>query len=117
MTAKIEKFEDILVWQKSRTLCNSIYSEFLSSKDYSFRDQLQRAAVSIMNNIAEGYERKGDKQFKNFLFISKGSAGEVRSMLVLALDLQYIDAEKYQELFSLAEEISKMLSAFIKKLD
>ena len=74
---KIERFEDIIAWQKAKELTMLIYARFRDSRDYSFRDQLQRAAVSIMNNIAEGFERRSNKELKQFLFISKGSAGEV----------------------------------------
>jgi len=80
---KIEKFEDILVWQKSQELIILIYGEFRNIKDYAFRDQIQRAAVSIMNNIAEGYERKGNKEFRKFLYIAKGSCGEVALSIAL----------------------------------
>ncbi|MDO8241173.1 MAG: four helix bundle protein [Candidatus Moranbacteria bacterium] len=114
---KIEKFEDIIAWQKSRMLTLDIYNIFKLNRDFSFRDQIQRAAVSVMNNIAEGFERKGDKEFKHFLFIAKGSCGEVRSMLYLSLDLGYIKEEEFTRLYNLSFEISKMLSGFIKKLD
>ena len=113
---KIEKFEDILAWQESKFLAKGIYSLFKNNKDYSFRDQIQRAAVSIMNNIAEGYERKGNKEFVKFLYIAKGSCAEVRSMIYLALDLGYInnkDLDMYQDK---CLHISSMLSNFIKKL-
>lgn len=113
---KINGFEDIIVWQKSRDLSLTIYKLYTFCKDYSFRDQIQRAAVSIMNNIAEGYERNGNKEFRNFLFISKGSCAEVRSMLLLSLELGYISREDFEQNYSLTVEISKMLSAFIKKL-
>ena len=113
---KIEKFEDILVWQKSKTFIENIYNEFRNCKDYSFRDQIQRASVSITNNIAEGYEKMGNKEFNKFLYISKGSCGEVRSMLHLVLDLGYINKEKFDLFFNQSIEISKMLSGFIKKL-
>ena len=66
---KIEKFEDILAWQKAKSLTLFIYTSFKSNKDYAFRDQIQRASVSILNNIAEGFERKGDKELSHFLFI------------------------------------------------
>ena len=78
---KFERFEDIQAWQKAKLLSVRIYNVFESSKDYSFKDQIQRASVSIMNNIAEGFERKSNNEFKHFLFIAKGSCGEVRSML------------------------------------
>ena len=90
----IEKFEDILSWQKAKLLTLCIYKSFKTCKDFGFRDQIQRATVSIMNNIAEGFERKGDKEFKRFLFIAKGSCGEVRSMVYLAHDLGYISKEE-----------------------
>lgn len=110
------KFEDIVVWQKSKDLTFEIYSIFSVCKDYGFKDQIQRASVSIMNNIAEGYERKSNKEFKQFLYISKGSSGEVRSMLILALDLKYIKMEDYEKLGNASIEIAKMLSGLIKTL-
>ena len=72
---KIERFEDMISWQKAKKLTVEIYKNFDNCKDYGFRDQIQRASVSIMNNIAEGFERRGDKEFKHFLFITKGSCG------------------------------------------
>ncbi len=113
---RIDKFEDIIAWQKSKELTKLIYSKFAESKDYSFRDQIQRASVSIMNNIAEGFERKSNNEFKYFLYISKGSCGEVRSMLLLAYELNKISIADYQEMNVLSEEISKMLPGFIKTL-
>ena len=82
---KFDRFEEIIAWQKSKDLCKEIYLLFENSKDYSFKDQIQRATVSIMNNIAEEYERRTNNEFKHFLYIAKGSCGEVRSMLALAL--------------------------------
>ena len=113
---KIEKFEDIIAWQKAKILILLLYKIFLHSRDYSFRDQILRAGVSIMNNIAEGYERRGDKELTKFMYIAKGSAGEVRSMLYLALDLGYISKEQFTTCYSLTVEISKILSGFIKSL-
>ncbi len=113
---KIEKFEDIIAWQKSKLLSKSIYEHFINNKDYGFKDQIQRASVSIMNNIAEGFERKGDRELSHFLFIAKGSCGEVRSMLYLALELKYISENDFQNMYNEAVEISKMLSGFIKTL-
>ncbi|TAL48887.1 four helix bundle protein [Patescibacteria group bacterium] len=114
---KIERFEDILIWQKSKILVVNIYSTFKNCKDWSFRDQIQRAPVSIMNNIAEGFERRGDKEFKHFLFMAKGSAAEVRSMLYVASEIKLIPKEVFKGLYAKAEEISKMLSGFISKLN
>lgn len=113
---KIEKFEDIIAWEKSRELTLKIYKTFTDCKDFGFRNQIQRASVSIMNNIAEGFERRSNKEFKQFLYIAKGSCGEVRSMLYLAVELKYITDIKYKELLNLSFEISKMLSGFIKTL-
>jgi four helix bundle protein len=114
---KIEKFEDLLVWQKAKKLILEIYPSFVGCNDFSFRDQIRRASVSIMNNIAEGYERKGNKEFRKFLYISKGSCGEVRSMLYLAKDLGYIDENVFEKLFEECVSISRMLFSLIKKLD
>lgn len=114
---KIEKFEDIIAWQKAKALTIDIYSTFKDSKDFGFRDQIQRASVSIMNNIAEGFERKGDKELGRFLFIAKGSCGEVRSMLYLAFELNYLTKEKTRELYDLSLEISRLLSGLIKTLN
>lgn len=110
------RFEEILCWQKAKSLTLDIYKIFESNKDYSFRDQIQRASVSIMNNIAEGYERKSNKEFRQFLYISKGSAGEVRSMLSLALELKYLNSEKFNLLSEQSILISRMLSSLISKL-
>jgi four helix bundle protein len=112
----IRQFEDIIAWQKSHVLAVEIYSTFKSCRDFSFRDQIQRAAVSIINNIAEGYERSGDKELGRFFFIAKGSCGELRSMLYLALDLGYINKIEFESMYGKSTEISKMLSGFIKKL-
>ncbi|MBU4142066.1 four helix bundle protein [Patescibacteria group bacterium] len=114
---KIEKFEDIIAWQKAEELTIDIYKQFRSCRDFSFRDQIQRAVVSIMNNIAEGFERRGDKEFKHFLFIAKGSCGEARSMLYLALELGYLSKNDFSRFYNLSLEISKLLSGFIKILD
>lgn len=113
---KIEKFEDIIAWQRARELTKIIYQELRNSRDFGFRDQMQRASVSIMNNIAEGFERKGNKELKNFLFIAKGSSAEVRSMSYLAFDLQYITKQQHDKLLSMTDEIARLLSGFIKTL-
>jgi len=113
---KAERFEDIIVWQKSKSFAVSIYKTFEDSRDFSFRDQIQRATISIMNNIAEGFERKTNNDFKHFLFIAKGSCGEVRSMLHLAKETYKINEQTFNDLYNSSLEISKMLSGFIKKL-
>ena len=114
---KIEKFEEIISWKKGKELTILVYSEFKNCKDFSFKNQTERASVSIMNNIAEGFERRTNKELKNFLFIAKGSAGETRSMLDLALDLKYLNKASFEKMYNLTLEISKLLSGFIKTLD
>jgi four helix bundle protein len=113
---KIESFEDILAWQKAKKLTVDVYDICRELKDYGFRDQLQRAAVSVMNNIAEGFERQSNKEFKYFLYVAKGSSGEVRSMVHLAQELAYFDESTSQNLTHQATEVSKLLSGFIKRL-
>ncbi|MEK9201494.1 MAG: four helix bundle protein [Patescibacteria group bacterium] len=113
---KIQKFEDIISWQKAKELNILLNKQFQVCRDFNFKTQLLRAAVSIMNNIAEGYERGSNKELKHFLFISKGSCAEVRSMLYLALELGFITQEQFDFNSALAIEISKMISGFIKTL-
>lgn len=113
---KFDQFEDIIAWQKSKELVIHTYKVFDSLRDFSFRDQARRAAISVMNNIAEGFERKSNKEFKQFLFISKGSCGELRSMLVIAKELGYISPKSYNILYDRCLEISRMISGLIKTL-
>lgn len=113
---KFSRFEEILAWQKAKELSLLIYATFSNCRDYSFRDQIQRASISVMNNIAEGFERSSDKEFKHFLFIAKGSSAEIRSMIVIASELGYVNKETEIKIYNLSEEISKMLSGLIKTL-
>jgi len=116
---KEKSFEDLQVWQDARIFVKSIY-ELTSldnfKKDYGLKDQIQRAAVSIMNNITEGYERDNNKEFVNFLGYGKGSAGEVRSMLYVALDLNYISKDDFDKSYSKAVSIITQISNFKKYL-
>lgn len=112
----IEKFEDILAWQKSKELSILIYGLFKNNRDYGFKDQIQRASISIMNNIAEGFERKGNKELKQFLYIAKGSSAEVRSMLYISLENKYMSKESFEKAYNLSVDISRLLSGFIKTL-
>lgn len=112
----IKRFEDIVAWQKSRELALLIYKLFKNNRDFGFKDQIQRAVISIMNNIAEGFERQGNKEFRNFLYIAKGSCAEVRSMIYIALELKYITREDFDKTSGLSSEISRLLSGFIKTL-
>lgn len=113
---RIERFEDIIAWQKAKELTIQIYRIFSSSNDYGFKNQIQRASVSIMNNIAEGFERKSNNEFRQFLYIAKGSCAEVRSMLILARELKLMEENLSMNLYKLSEEISKILSGLIKTL-
>lgn len=118
--AKIERFEDIDAWKKGRVLTRRIYAitnEGAFARDFGLSDQIRRAGVSIMSNIAEGFERgSGDKEFARFLSIAKGSAGEVRAQLYAALDVGYLTEAQFDELTELATEISRLLSRFMQYL-
>ena len=113
-------FEDLTIWQDARQLLKEIYSIFmikgLAQRDYGFRDQLQRAALSVMNNIAEGFERSSKADFARFLDIAKGSCGEVRSMLYVANDLGYIPKDKALGLISQFQILSKQIATLSKTL-
>ena len=117
--ATIERFEDIKAWQAARDLVSAIYrvtAQGQFAKDFGLRDQVRRASVSVMSNIAEGFERSSDREFRRFLYIAKGSAGEVRSHLFVAVDLGYITAEEFSDLRTKSEEVAKSLSGFITYL-
>ena len=113
---KATKFEDLLIWQNARTLVGDIYKNASNLKDYGFRDQIQRAAVSTMNNIAEGFERNSDMDFKRFLCIAKASCGEVRSMLYLSEDLHYLTPETANTLRNDAVQLSAKIASLIRYL-
>jgi four helix bundle protein len=105
--ATIRRVEDIQTWQKARELVREIYktcAEGALTKDFGLRDQLRRAAVSAMANVAEGFARKSDRDFAHFLDIAKGSADEVQSLLYVALDVGYVDEGEFQKLHGLADE-------------
>ena len=113
----IRQFEDILSWQKAKDLTVYIYNLFKDNRDYGFRDQIQRASISIMNNIAEGFERKGYREFSRFLYIAKGSAGEVRSMSHIGMEIGYLTNDEYIYIRQTAEEISRLLSGLIRDIE
>lgn len=117
--ATIERFEDILAWQKAREATVVVYgitSRGHFSKDFGLRDQIRRSSVSIMANIAEGFGRKSDKEFANFLNIAHGSVAETQSHLYVAIDLGYMDSTQFADLYTTFEEVSKMVMAFSKHL-
>lgn len=113
---KIQKFEDIIAWQKAQDLAVDIYSIFRENKDFSFKDQICRASISISNNIAEGFDRSSDADFCRFLYISLASCSEVKSMLYLAERLKYLDSTQKEKLLLQSIEISKILNGLIKSL-
>ena len=109
-------FEDLIAWQKARTLVRNIHeisNKGLFKKDYSLRNQICRASVSAISNVAEGFEREGDKEFIQFLSQAKASSGEVRSQLYVALDLGYVTEEEFDNLHNMAHEASRVISGLI----
>jgi four helix bundle protein len=117
--AKVRKFEDLRAWQMAKDLAAAVYKVTDGerfAKDFGLRDQIRRAAVSAMSNIAEGFERDTDKELQRFLYMAKGSIGEVRSQLHLAADLGYLRPTESADLRDKAERISKSVSAFITYL-
>ena len=114
---RIYKFEEIQSWQKAKELTVGVYKNFSDNKDYGFKDQIQRASVSVMNNIAEGFESQTNKMFIRYLYIAKGSCGEVRSMLYLAKEFNYISEEQFEKLSNLSLDATRLISGFIKKLN
>ncbi len=113
---KIEKFEDLICWQKGKELALLTYKLFKNNRDFSFCDQIKRAVVSVMNNIAEGFERQTNKEFTQFLYIAKGSCGEVRSMFSIALELGYILQEDFEKMNKLSLDTARLISGLIKVL-
>jgi len=112
MKEKIERFEDLIAWQKARELTKQIYDVTRTgqfSKDFGLKDQIRRASVSVMSNIAEGFDRGGRTEFHRFLVIAKGSCAEVRSQLYIARDIGYIDKKYFDELYSLISETSRII--------
>lgn len=117
--ATIKKFEDLDIWQRSRQLSKSIYLKTIEgsfAKDFSLKDQINRSTGSVMDNIAEGFERDGRQEFIQFLSYSKSSAGEVRSQLYRALDHGHITQEQFDEFYNHTLNIGKMLSGFMSYL-
>lgn len=112
----VKKFEDLEVWKNARQFSVMIYQiteQGNFKKDFGLKDQLRRAAVSIVSNIAEGFERNGNKEFVQFLSYAKGSSGEIRAQLYIAKDLDYINEEQFNELSEKITMISKMIAGFI----
>ena len=118
--AKVQSFEDLVAWQKARVLASDIYrttraGEF--SKDFGLASQIRRAAVSVLSNIAEGFERGGRPEFHQFLVIAKGSCAEVRSQLYVALDADYLDRSQFQRLYEKTAELGRIIGGLRASVD
>lgn len=117
---KLQRFEELECWQEARILVRIVYDAINKSeqfkRDYRIRDQATNAAVSVMSNIAEGFSRQSNKEFIQFLYISKSSASEVQSLFYAAIDQSYISQETFDSIFKQADKISKMTSGLIKYL-
>ncbi|REH52298.1 four helix bundle protein [Tenacibaculum gallaicum] len=113
---KIEKFEDLEVWQRGRLICQYVEELFLKSnlsKNYSLKDQMERSSGSIMDNIAEGFDRDGNSEFHNFLSYAKGSAGELKSQSYRAFDKKLITKEQFEKLSEMCEVEKNKIGAFM----
>ena len=116
---QIKTFEELEIWKTARRLTQEVYRLSKSSqlsKDYGLRDQMRRASVSIMSNIAEGFERGGNQEFAQYLYVAKGSCGEVRSQLYVALDQKYVDQETTNDLLVVLRRLSVMIKHLIDHL-
>jgi len=117
--ASIEKFEDIEAWQKARELSREIYrvtNQGAFAKDFGLRDQIRRASVSIMSNIAEGFGRGGNREFIQFLSMAKGSVSQVQAQIYVAVDAGYLTKDQFQQLYSLAQSTGNLIGGFIRYL-
>lgn len=115
-----KKFEDLIFWQKARKLKKLFYSFSKNGtfcKDFELKGQIRRAAVSVMANIAEGLGRGGNKEFIQFLFVSKGSLTEVQSHLYVAFDQEYVDSKKFQTAYDKADEVARLMTSFIQSVE
>jgi four helix bundle protein len=121
--ANFERFENIDAWKKARILVKEIYmisSKPKFNKDYGLREQIRRAAVSVVSNIAEGFERGGNKEFRQFLSIAKGSVGEVKTQLYVALDVELISEVEFSKVYKQADEVGKIINGlmdYLKRTD
>jgi len=114
-----QRFEDIEAWQKARELTKQIYAlsnDGQFARDFGLRDQIRRASVSIMSNIAEGFGRGGNKEFAQFLSTAKGSASEVQAQLYVALDANYINQEQFKQLYSETETTARLIGGLLRYL-
>lgn len=110
---RVERFEDLIAWQKARELTKLVYSVSGSggfAKDWGLKDQIRRASVSIMSNVAEGFDRAGRAEFHQFLVIAKGSCAEVRTQLYVALDAEYVSKEQFDKMYAVAVETGRIVN-------
>ncbi|MFB6341510.1 four helix bundle protein [Saccharicrinis sp. FJH62] len=112
----VKQFEDLAIWKDARILVNEVYKAFYNLKDFSFKDQIQRASVSVLSNVAEGFERNSTKDFMRFLYIAKASCGEVRSMTYIGVDLNYLDKENSEAIQNKCRKLSISIYNLIKYL-
>ena len=110
------KFEELVIWQAAREIVREIYQSTSELRDFNFNGQIQRAAISIMNNIAEGFDRNNQREFRNFLRIAKASAAEVKSMCYVAEDLKYFPKTKSESLRSTVDELMRKIGAFSRQI-
>jgi four helix bundle protein len=117
---KLERFEELEAWKEARILVSQVYELAKETadfgRDYRFRDQFTAAAVSVMSNLAEGFSRRSDREFVQFLFIAKGSCAEVQSLFYVALDQQYMTDNDFQKLYAQADKVAKLTSGLITYL-
>ena len=113
---KIERFEDIEAWKEARILVKEIYGFFIRVKDYGFRDQIQRASISVMSNISEGFDRGSNKELIQFLVIARGSVSEVKSLSYAALDIGYIDESTFKKISERCYKLTNLINGFIRYL-
>jgi four helix bundle protein len=117
---KIERFEDLIAWQKAREMTREIYQVTQKgkfSRDFGLTGQIQRASVSSMSNIAEGFERYGQGELHQFLSVAKASCAEVRSLLYVALDIGYLDQDQFQKLLNQTKEVGRIIGALRSSVD
>ncbi len=119
-SAKVSKFEDLRAWQRAHELAVLIYrltEKESFARDFSLKDQIQRSAISVMSNIAEGFERYSRSEFRQFLSIARGSVGEVRSQLHLARSLSYLTNEEFEQAYKLCREVGNLIGGLRKSLE
>ena len=114
---KIQRFEDIEAWKEARLLAREVYTCFGKTKDYGFKDQVQRASLSVMSNIAEGFDRASNKEFIHFLVIARGSVSEVKSLIYAALDIGYINSHTFEVVSERCMKLTMLINGFIRYLN